>query len=237
MRLILFDIDGTLVWTRGAGRASLAGTLEMLFEQSHSALAGRIRAKIAAHSFGGKTDWLTLHELLDDEGFAKDEIAGHMPRFTALMGESLARVVTDYDVQPCTGAVEVVRQLRGRDDVLLGLVTGNVHTTAPIKLAAAGFDPADFPIGGYGDDAVERDDLPILALRRAEEHYGRRIMPEQVIVVGDTLSDIQAARTLPGCKIVSVLTGFGKRDELEAAHPDYLLDDLTTFVELVISPK
>jgi len=236
-RLILFDIDGTLVWTRGAGCASMQVALQTLFDLTHPELAQRIGDKIAAHAFGGKTDWFTLYELLNDEGFGHDDIARHMPRFTLLIGDSLTRVIQSYDVAPCTGAIELIAQLRERDDVMLGLVTGNVHTTAPIKLAAAGFDPADFPIGAFGNDALERTSLPALALERAKKHYGCEIAPQDVIIVGDTVMDIEAARALDKSQVVAVMTGFGKREEIEAAQPDYLLEDLTTFIARVLESE
>jgi phosphoglycolate phosphatase-like HAD superfamily hydrolase len=108
---------------------------------------------------------------------------------------------------------------------LLGLVTGNVSTTAPYKLRAAGYDPAWFVIGAYGSEAVDRNVLPALALKRAIDHCGHTLHPHEVIVIGDTLADIACARAL-GAVAVAVTTGFADRDTLAAAQPDYLIESL-----------
>ena len=115
----------------------------------------------------------------------------------------------------------------------MGILTGNVSTTAPIKLRAAGYDPDWFPVGAYGSERMERDDLPALAVERAEKIIGRRIAPEQVVIIGDTPADVSCARAL-GAVAVAVLTGFSSRDELAATQPDYLLDDLSQFFGAVI---
>lgn len=214
--LVLFDIDGTLLHAGGVGRdAKRAAMLEVF------GTAGTIDS----HRFGGKTDWYSLVELLADSDYSPDDIALHLPRFAQVMGKHIAAMIADYDVHPYPGAMEVVTALQSREDILLGIVTGNLHTTAPIKLQAAGFDPNWFVVGAYGDEALNRDDLPKKALARAVLHTGRQITPQQVIVVGDTLADVQSARAL-GAKAVAVLTGFGDPDSLRAAQPDILLPDL-----------
>src|SRR5262249_51871990 len=97
-----------------------------------------------------------------------------------------------------------------------------------IKLRAAGFDPAWFPVGAYGHEARERDLLPAMAMARASDHYGYPFTPGDVIVVGDTLADIDCARAL-GAMAVVVGTGFEANEDLIAAKPDYFLNDLTEF--------
>lgn len=233
VKLLLFDIDGTLVWTKGAGRAALIDALATLFAHQPP-LAERLRDRVAAHVFGGKTDWYTLVELLADEGYAAEQIAALIREFDPVMGASMARVIHDYAVQPCTGGVETITALKVRADVRLGLVTGNVRSSAPIKLKAAGYQPEDFPIGAFGDEALERDDLPRLAFERAQTHYQCAFDPQDVIVIGDTLADIACARA-SGFAVAAVCTGFAKRDELAAASPDWLLDDLRSFAEHVLA--
>ena len=217
MRLILFDIDGTLVWTKGAGRESTRLAMTEVF--------GTV-GTLAAHKFGGKTDWQTLMELLHEEGVSYADIERAMPAYNAAMGRQLTAVIGQYDVQPCPGAVEAVEALRQRTDLAFGLVTGNVSSTAPIKLRAAGFDPAWFPVGAYGSEALERDHLPALAMARATEHYRYPFRPPEVIVVGDTAADVSCARSL-GALAVAVETGFAQPGELEAARPDYFISDLS----------
>lgn len=219
MRLFLFDIDGTLVWTRGAGREATQHAMIEVF--------GTCGA-LAAHHFGGKTDWQTLHELLHEAGMTHAEIERRMPEYNAAMGRQLEAIIGQYPVEACPGSLELVELLRQRDDVGLGIVTGNVSTTAPIKLRAAGFDPAWFPVGAYGHESMARDNLPALAVARAVEHYRYPFAPEEVIVIGDTAADISCARAL-GAVAVAVETGFTQEGELVNAKPDYLLRDLTEF--------
>jgi phosphoglycolate phosphatase len=219
-RLILFDIDGTLVLTRGAGREATKLAMQEVF--------GAV-GEIATHFFGGKTDWQTLVELLSVLGFTSDDVQRMMPVYNRVMGRHLANLIDHYPVLPCPNALEVVQYLHQHESALLGLVTGNVSSAAPIKLRAAGFDPSLFPIGAYGDEALERDDLPAMAMARAIEHYGHPLQPDQVVVIGDTPADIQCARAL-GAVAVGVLTGSGTREQLEATNPDFLLNDLSEFL-------
>ena len=216
-RLLLFDIDGTLLKTNGAGRVS---TREAMLE-----IFGTI-SRLESHSFGGKTDWQTLVELLHDHGYDENTIGQHMPRYEQAMEYHLTRIINDHKAWACPGALETVQKLRGDESVLLGLVTGNVSTTAPIKLRAAGFDPDWFPVGAYGSEAMDRNRLPALAMERANQRGNGTIKPEQVIVIGDTPADIECARAV-GAIAVAVRTGFSSEEALVAVRPDYLLDDLT----------
>lgn len=189
---------------------------------------------IDGHEFAGKTDWLSLVELLTPHGYTYDDIARIIPEYNRAMGKHLAHIIGDYAVQPCPGAPELVSHLRGQSDAILALVTGNVSSSAPVKLRAAGYEPSHFVVGAYGSDAMDRDALPPLALARAIELHRQDILPEQVIVVGDTPADVQCARAL-GAVAVAVRTGYCEPEELEAMQPDYLLDDLTQFAEVFSS--
>lgn len=222
-RLLLFDIDGTLLLTNGAGRESTRLSLLDVFGTD---------AGLDQHVFGGKTDWQTLLDLLLIHGYSADDIERTLPLFHDAMYRNLDRIIGQFDVRACPGAVALIEALRHRDDVMLGLVTGNVGRTAAVKLRAAGYDPAWFPIGAYGHEAAERDRLTPLALARAVEHYRQNIQPEQVIVVGDTPADVACARAI-GAIAVAVGTGFCERAELIACKPDHFLDDLSGFLEIL----
>lgn len=219
MILILFDIDCTLLLTRGAGREANGRAMTEIF--------GTCGA-LAAHKFGGKTDWQTLIELLESEGVTHAEIERKMPAYSESMARHLAAIIDQYPVNAMPGALELVEALRERDDVALGIVTGNVPGAAEVKLRAAGFDPAWFPVGAFGSEAINRDNLPALAIARASAHYHYAFTPDEVIVVGDTPADIACARAV-GATAVAVQTGFCEPGELEAAGADYLLRDLTEF--------
>jgi phosphoglycolate phosphatase-like HAD superfamily hydrolase len=224
VRLILFDIDGTLLVTGGAGREATRLAMIEVFGTA---------ARVDDHYFGGKTDWQTLVELLRDHDVDEARIGEAMRAYDAAVGRHIADVITRFEGGPCAGALELVEALRHRDDVVLGIVTGNVESAAPVKLRASGFDPAWFPIGAFGNEAASRDDLPALALARAIEHVGVTIDGDRVIVVGDTPADIACARAV-GALAVAVATGFASRDDLAEAGPDHLLDDLTAFESEVL---
>lgn len=227
-RLILFDIDGTLLLTGGAGREATQLAMQEVFGTA---------SRVDGHHFGGKTDWQTLVELLEEHDYDEARIGEVMHHYEEAMGRYMAAVIGRYPARACTGALELVQRLRQQSDMLLGVVTGNVSTVAPVKLRASGFDPAWFPVGAYGNEAANRDHLPPLALARAVAHYARAIVPQQVIVVGDTPSDIACARAL-GAVAVAVATGLSPYEELAAAAPDYLLADLTTFeAEVLLQPQ
>lgn len=225
-KLLLFDIDGTLVLSKGAGREATVRSLMQVFGTD---------AGVKSLPFGGKTDLQILSEILPAHGFTFEEIHARIDAFQQAMAEHLQAIIGTYAVEACIGTHEVIAALSDRDDILLGLVTGNVQTTAPIKLRAAGFDPDWFVIGAYGSESPRRNDLPPLALQRAINHIGQEIAAEDVVVIGDTVADVECARAIPGAVAVAVCTGFEPRENLIAAQPDYLLNDLTTFLAEVLS--
>ena len=224
MKLILFDIDGTLLTGKGLGRATKDLALRDLFG---------VHADVMSHPFGGKTDWQLLSELLATQERHDVDIAAIMPRYAERMAFHMTALLPNYTIIPCPFALEVVQILRPQDDVLLGNITGNTKGTAPIKLRAAGFDPAWFPVGAYGSEAYNRNDLPPLAIARAEESIGQTFAAKDVIVVGDTAMDVACAKVV-GATSVAVRTGFASEQELQDAQPDYLLDDLSTFLTQVM---
>lgn len=223
-RLILWDIDGTLLHTKGAGRRS---TYEAMIEIFGTA------STLETHIFGGKTDWQTLAELLADHGFTAQDIGHAMPRYEEAIARHLRACIDPAQSAACPGALEAVTTLRAdTHHTLQGIVTGNCASTAPIKLESAGFDPVWFPVGAFGSEAIARDDLPALALERANAYSGWGLRPSEVTIIGDTVADIDCARAL-GARAIAVATGHSTRDALEAARPDHLLDDLTMVLDIL----
>lgn len=215
--LILFDIDGTLLASGGCGRASMSLALQELYN---------FPGAWGGYSLGGKTDWQILAEQIGPLGYTPDEVAAELPAFAEATARYLQAIIHDFDVRSTPGALALVEALRRDPRARLGLVTGNLGVTVPIKLGAAGFDPADFPIGAYGHESADRNDLPPLALQRARVHWGTAFAPEQIVVVGDTPADVICARSVDG-RAVAVLTGFATRQALTAETPYAILDDLT----------
>lgn len=223
-KLILFDIDGTLLLSKGIGREAKRRAMIDHFGET---------GDIANHVFGGKTDWFTLVELLEPHGKTSDDIGRELAVFEGKMAQHMRNLMHEYVADPIPHAMELVECLLERDDVVLGLVTGNMEKTARVKLEMAGYDPDWFAVGAFGHESPNRDDLPRLAIQRAEALTGQTFEQNQVIVIGDTAADIQAARAVEATS-VAVCTGYVHRDKLICCDPDYLLADLSTFVDLVM---
>lgn len=225
-RLILFDIDGTLLISKGLGREAKRRAMLEVFGTA---------GDILTHHFGGKTDWQLLIETLAEHHITPDEIEAKMTVYLEAMSRHMAAISPEFDHVILPGALELVHRTRGNPDNIVGVVTGNNIQTAPIKLQGAGFDPAWFVVGAYGNESADRHDLPRLALQRANQLLDAPIPPERVVVIGDTVMDVTSAQAM-GAVSVAVLTGFEEPAALEAAQPDYLLDDLTQFDAQVTLP-
>jgi phosphoglycolate phosphatase len=215
--LILFDIDGTLLSADRSGRAAFELALRELLD---------LEDNTARISFAGKTDWQVLLDLLVPLGYSEGDIAGLLPEFARLLAEKLASIIDQHRVVALPGALALVESLAHDPRARLGLVTGNVSHSVPIKLRAAGFDPAYFPVGAFGNESANRNDLPPLALRRAVDYWQVDFTPERIVVVGDTPNDVICARAV-GARALAVLTGALRRDVLAAEAPHAILDDLT----------
>lgn len=216
MKLLLFDIDGTLMHTHGVGRRSVETVL--------SELVGR-EVSTEGISFSGKTDPQILREVLVAVEAEADLTGDRFPEAV----EGYQRVMREtFDPEGVTvlpGAVEIVERLAERDDVQLALLTGNLQAMAYLKMRAIGLD-AHFPFGAFGCDSENRNELPAVAVERAEAHAGRTFQPEEIVVIGDTPRDVDCARAY-GTKVVAVATGRFSREELAEHGPDLLLDDLS----------
>lgn len=216
--LVLFDIDGTLLHSNGSGRAAFMAALREVFELTQD---------VAGLRFAGATDRSVLYEALGPLGFAPAAVDARLPAFSAAMARQLAAIIADFAVQALPGALALVRDLYADPRARLGLVTGNVGLTAPIKLRAAGFDPAHFPVGAYGDEAADRSDLPPLAVQRAAVYWGHAFAAPRIVIIGDTPNDVICARSV-GARALAVLTGGeASRAALAAAAPAAILPDLT----------
>jgi phosphoglycolate phosphatase len=223
MHVVLFDIDGTLISSGGAGRSALeAGLAE---EFGISGLSDRL-------VLSGRTDLAILHDLFrlcdlppNPGNFDRMQKAylRHLPaRLAAHTYEETPD--SPFRARILPGIAELVAHLSGRPDVRVGLLTGNMHAGARIKLGHFGlFEP--FAFGGFGDRHLDRDDVAREALAEARRHLNGQVRPERVWVVGDTPLDIRCARAI-GAQAVAVVTGWHPREELAAHQPDLLLDDL-----------
>ncbi len=217
--LILFDIDGTLLLTAGAGRRAIT-----------AALADRLGAHDAWRQvrFDGKTDPQIVRELLEAAGDAAaddpDMIADVCERYVAYLEEELERSPGATQVLP--GVMPLLDRLERRGDVVLGLLTGNVVRGAGLKLRSGGLDPARFRVGAYGSDSAHRPDLPAIAAERAAPIFGRVPHGDTVVIVGDTPADVTCGRAI-GARAVAVATGSYSATVLREAGARAAFDDLS----------
>ena len=215
MRLYLFDVDGTLVSARGAGRRAMGRALEAVYG---------VTGPISTYDFRGKTDPQIIFDLMGSAGVSAARIEGHLPRFYDRYLEDLrAEIGRAGGVEVMPGISELVRRLGERGDAVLGLLTGNIEAGARIKLEPTGLLP-HFRVGAYGSDEADRAKLPALAALRAQSLAGEPLAPERVVVIGDTPLDIACARAF-GARAVSVATGGHRVEELAAHGPDFLFND------------
>lgn len=218
-RLLLFDIDNTLVDSRGTGRLALVRAIQAVY-----GTAGTMEVVPLA----GSTDKLAVFQALQAVGMSTADIEAGWADFCRMAPQFLTAAIAERPVAACPGAQTLLQQLTlsvQHNGTLLGLVTGNLATTAVIKLAAAGIDPAQFRVGAYGSDAADRNELPGLAVARALELVHHRFGGPDVVVIGDTPADVACGRAI-GARTVGVATGPYRVDELAAAGADVVLPDL-----------
>ena len=216
-RAILFDIDGTLVRSRGS-----AAVFDAVMEEVFG-----VRGDLGSIRPDGMTDPDILARLLGERA-ARD--GAMTPRLIATFEMTLARALADavargaVTVWALPGVENLLAALSARGDARLGIVTGNMRATARVKLDAVGLE-GHFHGGGFGSDSPARSVLPGVALRRMAQAAGHVFEPRRAVMVGDTPHDLDAGRA-HGMRCVLVATGQYTRDELEATGPDVLLDDL-----------
>lgn len=218
-KLVLFDIDGTILLTSGAGgRAIIAATQEVI----------RHRNALEGVRFDGKTDPQIVSELLDVAGHLRphpvERIEQICRRYVELLAYELERPGNCSSVMP--GITELLDQLETRGEVVLGLLTGNLATGAALKLRSAGLDPERFRVGAYGSDSADRAALPPIATHRAEVYFGRVPSGSEVVIIGDTPADIACGQCI-NARSVAVATGRYTVSDLTACKPHAVFQDLS----------
>ncbi len=212
--LVLFDIDGTLVDVRGAGRASFAAAL---------ATTWGIVDDLADITFAGATDLGVLQQLRRRHDLHADHEAG----FFRAMELELSQALSTSPPRVYDGVLACVSSWQQAPGVVLGLVTGNGKRCAQVKLERAGIDPGIFDVGGYGDEHHDRNALAVLAVERATAGHGGPF--PLITLVGDTPNDILAAHHI-GAVAVGVTTGHFNREALLHAGADVVVDSLGTLL-------
>jgi phosphoglycolate phosphatase len=211
VKLVLFDIDGTILWSDGAGRRAMQRALMTAFGTSGS----------ADYRYDGKTDMQIVRDLMRMAGHADDIIDARMQRLLADYAAGLHAELRSGET--------LVRRFDGlevRDDRRIGLLTGNIEIGAQAKLRAVGIDPARFAVNAFGSDHEVRGELPAIAQRRAREQLGLDVDGDAIIIIGDTPADIDCTRAI-GARAIAVATGRYSVDELAEHGPLAVFADLT----------
>jgi phosphoglycolate phosphatase len=214
-RLVLFDIDGTLLTAAGAGKRAINRALHDVF--------GGIGP--ADYWFDGKTDPQIVRDLMRHEGHSDAVIDARLGAVLSRYTERLSVELSDVSHRPFThpGVFELLDALESREDVVVGLLTGNIESGATQKLRAVGLDPARFIIGAFGSDHEQRLSLPAIAAARAKARFGAE--PE-LVVVGDTPADV-ACGSGEKRRAIAVATGRYSVAELAACSPAAVFADLS----------
>lgn len=216
-RLLLFDVDGTLVDVDGAGREALRGAMARVYGET---------GPIDEADFHGRTDPSIVRGLLRAAGHPDGRIDPGFPELWRVYAERL-EVELDAradSVRPCPGVRGLLERLEGDARFTLGLVTGNVRAGAWRKLEACGLR-SPFLFGAFGSDAERREELPPLAVRRARRRTGRHFRRGQVWVIGDTPEDVRCGRH-SGHRTLAVATGRYGVEELRRHGADAVAEGL-----------
>ena len=232
-RLILFDVDGTLVWG-GPAKEAFTVALARVFGTTPPVKRALDRVVEEAPDiiFAGRTDPQIARELLRRAGLDDARIDEGLPRLWTLYPRELERRLPAKPVTALAGVRELLAALEAREEVAMGLVTGNIRAGARLKLGSAGLAADAFPAGGFGCDRESRNHLPAVAAGRAEQVWGVRFPPESVVVVGDTPLDVECGRHF-GARTFAVATGHFGAAELEATGADHVATDLTRTRDVV----
>ncbi len=216
-RLLLFDIDGTLLSTHGIPRMAMERVLQKRYNNFNYD---------NDYNYSGRTDWEIIEHLLK---FAGIEFPGNYEYlekiFSAFAVELEAEIKNGLIPLIYPNVLELLKRLKNSSKIKMGLLTGNIAKGAQLKLESAGMLEY-FPLGAFGDDAKERNKLADIAIKRAKNIFGNNINKKNTWIIGDSIYDIRCAKVnrLP---CLAVCTGLTSRKELEKEKPDYIVDDFS----------
>lgn len=215
LRLLLFDVDGTLVLGNRSNRRWFG---EALIEVFGSA------GDIDGHSFSGKIDPQIVTELLTGAGVGLADIDAGIPKVREAYLSRLRKNLEPRHLRLLPSVRELLDRLESRHEVTMGLLTGNWEDGARIKLACFDLNRF-FPFGAFSDGQRVRGDLPPMALERATQYSGQRFAASETLIIGDSVLDVECAQQ-HGMKSLAVATGYTEFADLEAANPDWVIPDL-----------
>ncbi|MGH7620725.1 MAG: HAD family hydrolase, partial [Gemmatimonadaceae bacterium] len=200
------------LWSDGAGRRAMTEALTNVFGS----------AGPTDYHYDGKTDPQIVRDLMRATGHDDATIDERLdPLMQRYLGGLERELAAGTHAHVFDGVRELLDALEARDDIILGLLTGNLRAGAEIKLRAAGISVERFRVSAFGSDHHSRPELPALAQRRAREELGLEIPGDRIFVIGDTPADIECGRAI-GARAIAVATGRYTPEEL-ARHQPYAL--------------
>jgi phosphoglycolate phosphatase len=229
VKVVLFDIDGTILRTDGAGRRSMEHALFTVFGAHGD----------PAYRYDGKTDRQITREQMRSAGVSDEVIDARMDDVFALYAERLALELASGAEQAVllAGIPPLLDALGAREEVTMGLLTGNIEAGARQKIRAVNLAWEQFLVNAFGSDHEHRPMLPAVAQRRAEALLGREIPGERMVIIGDTPADIHCGRSL-NVRAIGVATGRYSVDELAEHDPAAVfasLADTDAVVEAILA--
>jgi phosphoglycolate phosphatase-like HAD superfamily hydrolase len=209
-RLVLFDIDGTLITDGGVSRDAFGRALTLVYGYD---------GELQRYDFSGRTDPQITHMVLGDAGYPAETIDAHIDELWVNYLDGLARNATSERLRTLGGIRELLEALVSIDEVTLGLLTGNIERGARIKLDGAGLN-SYFPFGAFGSDSPRREELPPIAISRAAAMHGHRFDASDVVIIGDSIYDVRCG--VPhGATTIAIASGKTPADLLRAENPDH----------------
>ena len=222
-KLVLFDIDGTLLTVNSVNRRILMDALKEVYGTEGSA---------GTHNFAGKMDSIIIYEVLQNAGLSDAEITEKFERAKQTYIDMFRSHAKPSDVMLMEGIRELLDRLSARSELMLGLLTGNFEGSGRHKLLLPEINHY-FPFGAFADDGLHRNELPPIAVEKAYQLTGKRFSEQEIVIIGDTEHDIICARVL-NAKSIAVATGTYTTEELQKHNPHILYENLSQ-TEIVIS--
>lgn len=215
--LVLFDIDGTILQMK-------KGISKEIFSRFLINLFGKNIENAHIPTFHGMTDLQIIKEIALNIGYPFEQIEENLTEIWSDLSKDYVKYCKKENMKLMPGIVELLDLLDKDDDIKLGLLTGNIKNNAYAKLDVYGLSHY-FPVGAFGDDCYDRDKLPEIAFRRANEYYkGAKFNSDNSMIVGDSPLDIKCGKS-NNMSVLAVATGWSSREELAEHSPEFLFDD------------
>ena len=225
-KLLLFDIDGTLLVTGGAGRRAVVNGLQKVL--------GRI-PDFSDIPFSGRTDPAILRDVLVKSGCSLDEAEILLPDALQSYSDALHKTLPGSEIEVFPGVLQLLNRVEQHPDLVPALLTGNMEKNGYLKIRSAKIE-TDFKLGAFGSDHEDRNILPEIAQQKSQQILGKTFPGKDTIVIGDTPRDVECGR-VGGAFCIAVATGRFSVDELAECKPDLLLADLSDvdgFIEAIL---